>query len=131
MRDGADDMSAPYMGLYQEQRRNRNGLSVEDGGHHFAAAPLYLFLVVIVVSFKDAFAALALVQALAFTVYIDIIQSGGEFLPVGRDVPVEPLEPLAVFYPVAAWHEHDMTGSGVHRQGGHTSLEECRGSLPL
>ena len=34
------------MGLYQEQRRNRNGLSVEDGGHHFAAAPLYLFLVV-------------------------------------------------------------------------------------
>lgn len=92
------------MGLYQEQRRNRNGLSVEDGGHHFAAAPLYLFLVVgkalaarehivhdddsfsldaacnIVVSFKDAFAALALVQALAFTVYIDIIQSGGELV---------------------------------------------------
>lgn len=148
MRDGADDMSAPYMGLYQEQRRNRNGLSVEDGGHHFTAAPLYLFLVVgkalaarehivhdddsfsldaacnIVVSFKDAFAALALVQALAFTVYIDIIQSGGEFLPVGRDVPVEPFEPLAVLYPVAARHEHDMTGSGVHRQGGHTSLEE-------
>ena len=121
------------MGLYQEQRRNRNGLSVEDGGHHFAAAPLYLFLVVgkalaarehivhdIVVSFKDAFAALALVQALAFTVYIDIIQSGGEFITVGRDVPVEPFEPLAVLYPVAARHEHDMTGSGV-----------CRGSLPL
>ena len=99
MRDGADDMSAPYMSLYQEQRRNRNGLSVEDGGHHFAAAPLYLFLVVgkalaarahivhdddsfsldvacnIVVSFKDAFAALALVQALAFTV-----QSHGKIL---------------------------------------------------
>ena len=78
----------------------------------------------IVVSFKDAFAALALVQALAFTVYIDIIQSGGEFITVGRDVPVEPFEPLAVLYPVAARHEHDMTGSGVHRQGGHASLEE-------
>ena len=89
------------MGLYQEQRRNRNGLSVEDGGHHFAAAPLYLFLLVgkalaarehivhdddsfspdvsrdAVVPFKDAFIALALVQALALTVNIDIIQSGG------------------------------------------------------
>ena len=153
MREGADDMSAPHMGFYQEQWRNRNGLPVEDGGHHFAAAPLYLFLVVgkalaarehiihdddsfspdvarnAVVPFKDSFAALAFVQALAFTVYIDIIQSGGEFLPVGRDVPVEPFEPLAVLYPVAARHEHDMAGSGVHRQGGHASL--CRGYLPL
>lgn len=92
------------MGLYQEQRRNRNGLSVEDAGHHFAAAPLYLFLVVgkalaarehivhdddsfsldvacnIVVSFKDVFTALALVQALAFTV-----QSHGKIL-IGKTV---------------------------------------------
>ena len=136
------------MGFYQEQRRNRDGLSVEDGGHHLAAAPFYLFLVVgkalaarehivhdddsfspdvscdAVVPFKDALAALALVQALSFTVHIDILQPGGEFLPVGRDVPVEPLEPPAVLYPVAARHEHDMTGSGVHRQGGQASLEE-------
>lgn len=85
---------------YQQQRRHFNGLAVEDGGHHLAAALLYLFSVVVrtlpgcqnivhddylltlyiarnaVVTREDAFlAALGTMQALAFPEYFHIVKS--------------------------------------------------------
>ncbi len=34
------------MGLYQDQGRNRDGLSIEDGRHDLAAAPFYFAFIV-------------------------------------------------------------------------------------
>jgi hypothetical protein len=40
------------------------------------------------------------------------------------DVPVEPFEPLTVFYPVATRHEHYMVRSLFQLQGIHTRFKE-------
>lgn len=39
-------------------------------------------------------------------------------------IPVQPLEPLFILYPVAARHEHDMIRLAVRLYGGHTCLEK-------
>ena len=141
-------MFAPYMGLYQEQGRHRDRLPVEDGRHHLAAAPFYFTFEIqqalaacehviddddsfspdisrnAVVPFQNALASLALVQALACIRHIHIVKSGGQFRPVGRDVPVKSLETLPVLYPVAARHEHDVARVRIQRQGRHASLEK-------
>ena len=136
------------MGLYQEQRRHRDRLPVEDGRHHLAAALFYFTFEIqqalaacehviddddsfspdasrnAVVPFQNALASLALVQALAGIRHIHIVKSGGQFRPVGRDVPVKSLETLPVLYPVAARHEHDMARGRIQRQGRHASFEK-------
>ena len=136
------------MGLYQEQRRHRDRLPAEDGRHHLAAAPFYFTFEIqqalaacehviddddsfspdvsrnAVVPFQNALASLALVQALAGIRHIHIVKSGGQFRPVGRDVPVKSLETLPVLYPVAARHEHDVARGRIQRQGRHASLEK-------
>lgn len=37
--DGVRIEIAPHVQFYEEQRRHGNSLSIEDGCHHFAAAP--------------------------------------------------------------------------------------------
>ena len=63
-------------------------------------------------------------QAFPFVEHIDIIQPRCQFLTVLADIPVEPFEPLPVFYPIAARHEHDMVRLSIRLQGGHARLEE-------
>ncbi len=143
------DMAAPDVHFYQEQRRHGECPAVEDSRYHLAAAPFYLLFVVgyalpgreyivyddnlfpfdipgnEVIPFEDTvLAAFGFMQALARLEHIDIVQPRSQLRPVLADVPVEPFEALAVFYPVAARHEHDMIGFAVRLQGGHTCLEE-------
>lgn len=139
----------PDRRLYQQQRWHGNGLAVENGGYHLAATPFYLLLVVghalpsrqhvvddddffpfdvpddVVVPFEDTvLRALGLVQALARLEHIHVIQPRSQIRPVFADVPVKPFEPLTIFYPVAARHEHDMVRLLFQLQGGHAGLEE-------
>ena len=63
----------------------------------------------VVITFEDTvLRTLGLVQALAGLEHVHVVQPRGQIRPVRADVPVEPFEPLAVFYPVTARHEHDM-----------------------
>ena len=121
------------MRLNQKQRRHRNGLAIEDGRYHLAAAPFYLLLVVgyalsgrqhivdddnlfplnishdTVIPFEYAvLSALGFMQALARLGHIHIVQPRCQLRPVLADIPVETFEPLFIFYPVAARHKHDM-----------------------
>lgn len=139
----------PDRRLYQQQRRHGNGLAVENGRNYLAAVPLDFLLVVghalpgrqhvvdnddffpfnipddVVVPFEDTvLRSLGFVQALARLEHVHVVQPRGQIRPVRADIPVEPLETLPVFYPVAAWHEHDMVRLLFQLQGGHAGLEE-------
>lgn len=65
-------------------------------------------------SFEDAVVA-TLGRVLVFPrfAHIDIAQSRCQFRPVLADIPVGTFEPAAIFYPVAARHEHDVIGLAV------------------
>ena len=63
-------------------------------------------------------------QAFPFVEHIDVIQPRCQFPAVLADIPVESFEPLPVFYPVAARHEHDMVRLSVRLESVHARLEE-------
>ena len=142
-------MFAPYRRFYQQQRRHCDGLAVEDGRDHLAAASLDLLPVVgqalpgryyviddndlfpfniardAVVPFQDALlAALNRVQAFPRLEHIDIVQSRCQFRSVLTDISVEALEPSDILRAVTARHEHDVVRPVFRLQGGHARLEE-------
>lgn len=147
--DGTGETASPYPCLDKQRTRYCNGLAVEYGRHHLAAAPFYLLLVVgnalpggqhvvdddnlfsldipcdAVVPFEDTvLLPFGFMQAFSWLEHIDIVQPRRQFRAVGTDIPVQTLEPPEIFYIRTARHEHDMIGLAVRLQGFHASLEK-------